>query len=413
MSNYLFEYLFWRSYMRKNIKKFSLFCLIFASLFSINVYAKTSKEQISDAKKAAEEKKQQLEDVQNQMEELESSKAQLEGSLAALNNKLETLSNEMTELEGQAAEKQQEIDDTQIKLDEAMAVEQQQYESMKIRIKYLYELGGDGSMLQMIIEEKDFADILNKADYYSQITQYDRRMLVEYQETKNQIAQAKQKLEQDKADIDTIMAQKEAKQQEIQILVNETSNEIANQTQDIEAAQAKALEYEKELDKQNETIENLQAQIAYEESLKNKTSSSSTQNRTPSGGSNYNILTSKSGYEAASSSSNLDIMAAIIYCEAGAEPYQGQLAVGSVIMNRIHSSGFPDTLLGVLYQKSQFTPVMSGRFAVVLANRLATDSCYQAASEVLNGTNVVPDCLFFRTVIDGIDGQIIGTQIFY
>ena len=158
------------------------------------------------------------------------------------------------------------------------------------------------------------------------------------------------------------------------------------------------------------TVSNLQAQLAYEKALKEKS-----KNGVFSGSSSgsYNIETSKSGYENASGSSDLDVMAAIIYCEAGAEPYQGQLAVGSVIMNRIYSSGFPDTLLGVLYQKSQFTPVMSGRFAVVLANGLATSSCYQAANEVLNGTNVVPDCLFFRTVIDGIDGQIIGTQIFY
>lgn len=386
-------------------------CVCLTAMLTLNAYAKPSQEDVSNAKKEAAKKQEQLDDAKEKVEELESSKAKLEGSLAALNTKLEKLSNEMTELENSAAQKEAEINATQIELEAALLLEQEQYESMKLRIKYLYELGGESSMLQMIIEEKDFAEILNKADYYSKITSYDRQMLDELQNTKNQIAQAKQVLEQDKADIDNIIAQKETKQQEIQSLIGDTMDEIASQTEDIEAAQAKALEYEKELDKKNETLENLQAQLELRDSLKNETAS--VQNRQPSGGSNYNISSSKAGYSQASSSSDLDVMAAIIYCEAGAEPYYGQLAVGSVIMNRIHSGGFPNTLLGVLYQKSQFSPVMSGRFAVVLSKKLATDSCYQAASEVLNGTNVVPDCLFFRTVIKGIDGQIIGNHVFY
>jgi len=404
--------------MKKNWKILVSGCMIAIMLFSANVYAKTSKEKISDAQREAKEKKEQLKDAQNEVENLEASKAKLEGSLAALNTKLETISNEMTQLEGDLAEKIQEIDATQVELEEAERIETEQYESMKMRIKYLYELGDDGSVVQMIIESKNFAEILNRADYYSKITEYDRQMLQEYQETKNKIAEAKRILEQDKADMETIMAEKQAKQDEVQALVSETTREIANQTEDIEAAQARALEYERELEAQNNTIENMQAQLAYEEALKrgssaNTSNVTNTSNRVPQGGNNYNILSSKDGYQNAAGSSDLDVMAAIIYCEAGAEPYQGQLAVGSVIMNRINSSGFPDTLLGVLYQKSQFTPVMSGRFAVVLAKRLATDSCYQAAREVLSGTNVVPDCLFFRTVIGGIDGKIIGTQIFY
>lgn len=402
--------------MKKILRKIAITCVAAAVIFSVNVYAKTSKEQISDAKKDAAKKEEQLENAQNKVDDLEESKSQLEGNLAALNNKLQTLSNEMTDLENDLTQKQNEIEETQRKLEEAELVEAEQYECMKKRIKYLYELGGDGSILQTIIEGHDFVEILNKADYYSRITQYDRQMLSEYQQTKVAIEEARNTLEQDKNYIETALAEKESKQNEVQVLVSETSKEIAKQVDDIEAAQAKALEYEKELEEQNNTIENLQAQLAYEESLKkqsNSGNSSDVSKRTPQGGSNYNISTSKAGYENAATAGDIDVMAAIIFCEAGAEPYEGQLAVGSVIMNRINSSGFPDTLLGVLYQKSQFTPVMSGRFAVVLAKRLATDSCYQAAGEVLNGTNVVPDCLFFRTVIGGIDGKIIGTQIFY
>lgn len=405
--------------MKKYNRVISVICgmALFAGI-SLQTNAKTTEEKISEAKQELDEQQDKLEETNKMLEQLESSKLQLEGSLAALNDKLSLLSDEMTELEEDLNKKMQEINETQKNLDTAVKVEEEQYERMKMRIKYLYELGGDGSLLQSMLEEKNFAEMLNKADYYSQITAYDRKELEEYQQTKKQIEEAKKLLENEKKSIEVLMAQKEDKQNEVQKLVNDTSTEIAKQSQNIEEVQAAALAYEKELEEKMSTVGILEAQLAYEKALKEREKNGYDNNGNYTVGEGYssgsfNIQTSKAGYENAANSSDLDVMAAIIYCEAGGEPYEGQLAVGSVIMNRIKSSGFPDTLIGVLYQKTQFTPVMSGRFAVVLANRLATESCYQAAREVMSGVNVVPDCLFFRTVISGIEGQIIGTQIFY
>lgn len=400
--------------MKRIIKNIvCVLCAVTCVTASISVYAKTTEEKISDAKKEAGKQQEKLDDANETVEELENSKAQLEGSLAALNNKLEQLSEEVTGLENELSQKQAAIDKTTQELEEASLIEQEQYESMKKRIKYLYELGGDGTILQMMIEEGDFTQILNKADYYSQITEYDRKALEEYQATKVRIEQAKQTLENDKAYSETLLAEKEAKQVEIQGLVTDTSKEIAKQEQDIEEAMDAALAYEKELEAKMSTVNNLQEQLNIEKAARSSKNSSSASAGSDSDNTQQKSEIQKESYDNASDASDLAVMAAIIYCEAGGEPYQGQLAVGSVIMNRINSSRFPNTLLGVLYQKSQFSPVMSGRFAVVLAKGLATDSCYQAAQEVLNGRNVVPDCLFFRTVIDGIDGQIIGNQIFY
>lgn len=106
------------------------------------------------AKKEADEQQQKLDEANESLNSLEDSKAQLEGSLAALNSKLETLSNEVTDLESELDEKQQEIDETQIELDEASKVEEEQFESMKMRIKYLYELGNDTTMLQMMLRKR-------------------------------------------------------------------------------------------------------------------------------------------------------------------------------------------------------------------------------------------------------------------
>lgn len=107
------------------------------------------------------------------------------------------------------------------------------------------------------------------------------------------------------------------------------------------------------------------------------------------------------------------LMANIIYCEAGAEPYAGQVAVGAVVINRVLSSVYPNTVVGVVYQKKQFSPVASGRLALALANDSATASCYQAADEAMSGATNVGQCVYFRTPIPGLEGIRIGGHIFY
>ena len=107
------------------------------------------------------------------------------------------------------------------------------------------------------------------------------------------------------------------------------------------------------------------------------------------------------------------LLANLIYCEAGAEPYAGKVAVGAVVINRILSSRYPDTMVGVIYQNKQFSPVGNGRLAYALANNKATASCYQAADEAMSGITNVGHCLYFRTPIEGLTGLSIGGHIFY
>ena len=110
------------------------------------------------------------------------------------------------------------------------------------------------------------------------------------------------------------------------------------------------------------------------------------------------------------SQSDLDLMAAIIECEAGGEPYEGKIGVGAVIMNRIRSSQFPNTLSEVIYQSGQFSPVASGKLSSVLS-RGASQACYDAARDVFAGANTIGDCLFFHA--GGGSGLTIANQTFY
>lgn len=107
------------------------------------------------------------------------------------------------------------------------------------------------------------------------------------------------------------------------------------------------------------------------------------------------------------------MLANLIYCEAGNQPYAGQLAVGSVVINRVLSSVFPDSVVGVIYQKNQFSPAASGRLGLALSSNQATADCYRAADEAMSGVTNVGNCLFFRTPIEGLEGIRIGDHIFY
>ncbi len=123
----------------------------------------------------------------------------------------------------------------------------------------------------------------------------------------------------------------------------------------------------------------------------------------------YQVQQAVSGTVAAGSG-ELDLLAAIIECEAGGESHTGKVAVGAVIMNRVRSGQFPNSISDVVYQSGQFSPVASGKLSSVLA-RGARSDCYQAAQDALNGSNPIGGALYFNSGTG--KGQQIGNQHFY
>lgn len=110
--------------------------------------------------------------------------------------------------------------------------------------------------------------------------------------------------------------------------------------------------------------------------------------------------------------SEADILAALIQCEAGGESYEGQVAVGSVVMNRVRCSGYPNTITEVIYASGQFAPASKGKMESLILNGNTKASCVQAANEVINGACNVGDALHFRRN-NGRDGLVIGNHVFY
>ena len=121
------------------------------------------------------------------------------------------------------------------------------------------------------------------------------------------------------------------------------------------------------------------------------------------------IAAEKAAAEAAAQADR-ELLASLIFCEAGNQPYEGQVAVGAVVMNRVKSGAYLNTISEVIYQSGQFTPAMTGWLDSVRANAGYTASAMQAAEEALAGSSPVGDCLYFST---GGWGMRIGDHYFH
>lgn len=106
------------------------------------------------------------------------------------------------------------------------------------------------------------------------------------------------------------------------------------------------------------------------------------------------------------------LLAALIQCEAGGESYEGQVAVGAVVMNRVRSGAYPNSIHGVIYASGQFTPALNGKVNAVYESGNIKASCIQAAQEAISGVSNVGDCTHFRRN-NGREGIVIGNHVFY
>lgn len=114
----------------------------------------------------------------------------------------------------------------------------------------------------------------------------------------------------------------------------------------------------------------------------------------------------------AASVDDVTLLGALIQCEAGSECYEGQVAVGAVVMNRVRSGAYPSSIYNVIYQSGQFSPAGSGKVAATIANGVS-GTCIQAAQQALSGYDNTGGALYFRNVSSGKSGYVIGNHVFY
>lgn len=369
----------------------------FPETASITAHAtEATRKKLQEAENEKKQTESELNQTKESLEDLNEIKDSLQGQLNTLNSQLKQVSDNLAVLEQQIEDKEAQIEQTKEELADAKATEEWQYECMKKRIQFIYETQ-DYVLMEMLLASANFSDFLNRSDYIEQLSEYDRNKLQEYTETKELIQAAEKKLEEEKEELEDYKAQVEVEKSRVSGLVSQTSTNIAGKKNEISQAEADALAYEQRIKEQEENISQLQAKLAEEIRLSQLAAQSAWRDIS----------------EVSFGEGDRYLLANLIYCEAGGEGYAGQLGVGSVVINRVLSSVYPDSVVGVIYQGGQFSPVASGRLAAALAEGKATASCYQAADDAMKGNTNVGNCVYFRTPVEGLSGINIGGHVFY
>ena len=221
--------------------KKKIISLLLAGLFVLSNITVTyaTEGEIADMQAQKQQAEAGLAQAQADISAMEGKKQELEDYLSDLNAQYEELTNVISDLSVQAGEKENQLKDIQKKLKKAQKASDKQYEDMKLRIQYMYENGGT-TALQTLLSSKDLAEFLNTAESVSNISQYDRNMLEKYENLQETIKEQKTAAQEEKTAIDSLLAERSAKQQEVQELAASTSDNISSYIAQISASQEEA-----------------------------------------------------------------------------------------------------------------------------------------------------------------------------
>lgn len=213
---------------------------------------------LSEAQEEKESLEQELKEAQEMIDSLNDSKEDLEEVVKELDTKLQTISRQISDLENQLKEKQDSVDLTEEELAAAEEDRQKQYEDMKLRIQFMYE-NQSSATLTKLLSAGSIAEFLNSAEYISQISQYDRKMLLKYEETVENIAKMEETLKTEISELEAMKQQVEEEQKAVAALVQQKEAKLAQTEGEIVDAQQLAAAYEAEIQAQNEIIAQIQA----------------------------------------------------------------------------------------------------------------------------------------------------------
>lgn len=360
-------------------------------------------------------------------DELESTTSGLKGELNDLNSQLSSLSKELDNTSSQIEDLSAKVEKSKLDLASAQLDEEAQYDSMKDRIKFMYE-GGGASLVQILLTSESMGDFLNKAEYVATISQYDRKMLEELQQVRSNVEKKQNDLEQQQSKLSGLQETLTSKRDELNSKISSTSGELADYQAQLD--RAKAAEEALKLAQNDEVSGSVKADDTKNTETSNtntntnnanknnQTASTNTNNTNKNNTTNTNTSTNtnsptvNNGNSTPASTTDVALLAAILQCEAGG--YDGMLAVATVIMNRVASPAYPGNLRAVIYQPGQFAPTWNGSLNRVLSKG-ASSTAYSVAQAALGGArhSAVINCLQFRSASTGVSGINIGGNVFF
>lgn len=350
------------------------------------MYASSTQQQLNEAQQEADRVSSEIDAGKENLEQLENEKNNISGQLNKYNNQLTEAVNALNDTEFAITAKEMEIEQKLKELGIAQQIEEKQYADLMTHLQFMYESGVTQSYLNLVSEVTSLTEFLNISEYVEQISAYDTMMLKQFRATREYIEQEEATLQVQRQELETLRANQQEQRNEVNNLVNKTQTALNNKTGEIEQKENEITAQEEALAQIKDNIAELQKKLEEELRLSQEAANAEWRD------------ISQVQFE----DGDVTLLANLIYCEARGESYDGKLAVASVVVNRILSSKYPNTMAGVIYQKSQFAPVTSTRnsFVEALAHDKAANSsgCYEAAREAMSGITNVSNCVYFQTL---------------
>lgn len=281
--------------MRKRIFQMFTTILLLVTICGQTIYATTSSEiqsEIDEKEEEMEQNQQELDEIEGNIDALEDEQAEIESEIEVLTTSIVEVMASIELLEGDIEVLEGDIEQAELDLADAIAKEEQQYADTMVRLQVMYEKG-DTSYISMLMETKSLSDLFTRIEYIQQVYDYDNRMLEEYQQTKQEVAELKEQLEIEEAELEAAKEECELEKTELEAMVAElqvVSDEYEAQIAD---AQAQADTYAAQIREQNEAIRQLeqdrQEALEREEEAANPGASggTTTGGTTSSGGNKY------------------------------------------------------------------------------------------------------------------------------
>lgn len=246
--------------VKRNIRQIIgvVMAAVFLATIAGSAGASAASGSISEAQKRKTQLENDLNDAQALIEQLQDQEGDIQEAVRELDDRLNVISGNIDTLKAQTRQKNKELLDTQNQLEAARTDESEQYESMKVRIRYMYQNSGIG-YLEALLESGSFAKMLKQVDYMSTMMQYDRAKLEEYQQTQALIQNAEETIRKDKADLEALQAQLEEEQQAVNLLMQEKETQLSGVRQGISEAEQNAQQYQQEIEAENQLIQEMLA----------------------------------------------------------------------------------------------------------------------------------------------------------
>jgi len=395
---------------------FVLACSMVVGVFS-GISLEASASSLSELQKKSQETQEAIDSMleekeaaQEEAEALNDQEEEAEATYSAYATQLANIQSQIATAEEAIASSSEEMATLSQELEEAYEAEQAQYASMCARIQYLYENESQTSVLVAILESGSISEFLNRMEKIAAILTYDREMLLSYQELQETIASKSEALAAKQEELLGYQDVLNDSRSQMDALAEAAGDALADISADADAANSKVEDYEEQLAALEAQKASLDAQAASAQASLAKSIATQQAAQEASG------TTENTSQARTASDTELKLLAACIQAEADNQSYQGKLAVGSVIMNRVNSSLFPNTITGVITQSGQFASYPS-LINFILDNGGPNSTCLSVAQEVLAGARN-GDWLFFMTEYYakkfGITGYTkIGDHVFF